>query len=45
MFKLKLKNLINGEVFTKYFDSPYLLNEFKKTLKHSKRLQVVASDC
>jgi hypothetical protein len=45
MFELKIKNLTNGSVFSKYFNSPYLLKQFKNKLKHSKKLQIVSSDC
>lgn len=44
MFELKLKDLTKNTIFIKKFDSPYLLEQFKKKLKYSKILQIVASD-
>lgn len=41
MYKCFLKNLNNGEVFEKYFESPYLMNKFLNKVKYSKKLELV----
>ena len=41
MYKFFLKNLNNGEIFEKYFESPYLMNKFLNKVKYSKKLELV----
>lgn len=41
MYKCFLKNLENGIVFEKYFDSPYLMNKFLNKVKYSKKLEFI----
>lgn len=41
MMKCYLKNLENREIFTKVFDSPYLMNKFLNKVKYSKKLQLI----
>lgn len=39
--ELILLNLSNGQTFTKYFNSPYLAEQFKKKIKYSNKLRLV----
>lgn len=42
MYKCYLKNLEKGNIFTKFFDSPYLMNKFLNKLKYSKKLKCIS---
>ncbi len=41
MYKCFLENLNNGEIFEKYFDSPYLMNKFLNKVKYSKKIKLI----
>lgn len=41
MYRCYLKNLEKDYVFSKDFESPYLMNKFLTKLRYSKRLQLV----
>lgn len=42
MYELVILNLKNNQKFSKTFNSPYLLNNFKKKAKHSKDIKIIA---
>lgn len=39
MFEVELQNLITGEVFSKYFYSPYKMNKFLTKVRYSKKIR------
>ena len=41
MYELELKNMISNEVFTKMFDSPYLMNKFLHKVYRSKKIKLL----
>ena len=41
MYKLDIINLANNKIFTKTFDSPYLMNKFIKKCKYSKKIKII----
>jgi len=43
MYICYFKNLINGEIFSKEFDSPYKMNKFLTKCRYSKKIQSLGS--
>lgn len=39
--ELILLNLENNQTFSKFFNSPYLAQQFKKKLKYSKKIKLL----
>jgi len=42
MYELVILNLKNNQKFSKIFNSLYLLNNFKKKVKYSKDIKIIA---
>jgi len=38
MWECHFKNLKSGEIFTKVFDSPYLMDQMLRKVKYSKKI-------
>lgn len=43
MFKCYFMNLKTGEIFTKEFDSPYLMKQFLTKCRYSKKIKSLGS--
>lgn len=43
MWKCYFKNLKTGEIFTKFFDSPYLMKQFLTKCRYSKKIKSLGS--
>lgn len=42
MYKVEVLNLLNNKLFEKWFYSPYLLEEFKRKCKYSKKIKILS---
>lgn len=43
MYEVELMNIETGAIFTKKFDSPYLMNQFLRKCKYSKKVKVLST--
>ena len=44
MYKVKVKNLLTNDIFTATFTSPYLLQDYLRKIKNSKKLKLLWID-
>lgn len=45
MYECTVLNLLNNKEFTKTFSSPYLLNNYIRKVRYSKKLKLISYIC